>query len=156
MGGGGGGGGGLRQESTEKQVSPFSPQTEETSAFDRCALLVSSSRYYRGAKAVRSLSPEIICYLCSHGVTFENRFPSCRTSAGRELTELLINPSKVLQTNGNAVMSVPPAQAPEGHAAERPIHPRGGTGNEETAGVEASKACYALARSECVCMHVCL
>ena len=49
---------------------------------------------------------------------------------------------------------MPPAQAPEGHAAERPIHPRGGTGNEETdgeEGVEASKACYALARSECVC-----
>ena len=49
---------------------------------------------------------------------------------------------------------MPPAQAPEGHAAERPIHPRGGTGNEETdgeEGVDASKACYALARSECVC-----
>ncbi|KAL5482015.1 hypothetical protein EMCRGX_G022294 [Ephydatia muelleri] len=89
----------------------------------------------------------------SHGVTSENRISQLQDEqALAELTELLINPSKVHQRNGNAVMSVPPAQAPEGHAVERPIHPRGGTGNEETdgeKGVEASKACYALARSEC-------
>eukprot|EP00731_Ephydatia_muelleri_P035093 Em0096g12a len=80
----------------------------------------------------------------SHGVTSENRISQLQDEqALAELTELLINPSKVHQRNGNAVMSVPPAQAPEGHAVERPIHPRGGTGNEETdgeKGVEASKA----------------
>ncbi|KAL5482019.1 hypothetical protein EMCRGX_G022298 [Ephydatia muelleri] len=82
----------------------------------------------------------------SHGVTSENRISQLQDEqALAELTELLINPSKVLQTNGNAVVNVPPAQAPEGHAARRPIHPRGGTGNEETdgeKGVEASKACF--------------
>ena len=94
----------------------------------------------------------------SHGVTFENQISQPQDEqALTELTELLICPSKVLQTNGYAANLPPPIEAPEGEvAAERPIHPREGEkGNGETEGdegVEVTKVCFAFACSECVCV----